>query len=61
MSNLLSERQVADMLGIKPGTLNQWRVRRSGPVYVKVCRSVRYRLEDVEAWIAANRIAPVEG
>jgi hypothetical protein len=46
--------EVADYLGLKPTTLNKWRWLGCGPNYIKVGSSVRYRWEDVEAWLSAR-------
>lgn len=44
------------MLGVEPSTLVTWRKRKQGPAYIRVGhRTVRYRIEDVEAWLQANR------
>ncbi|MCJ7544219.1 MAG: helix-turn-helix domain-containing protein [Phycisphaerae bacterium] len=54
---LLSRREAAEYLGLKPQTLATWRVtgRYNLPV-VKVGRSVRYRVADLEKWIAARTV-----
>jgi len=49
---LLTEAQVADGLNISPRTLQQWRYKGGGPRYSKVGSAVRYRPEDVAAWLA---------
>lgn len=57
---LLNEREAAAFLGTSAGTLNNLRARNkrdgSGPAipYVKVGKSVRYRLSDLEMFIEAN-------
>ncbi|WP_425450498.1 helix-turn-helix transcriptional regulator [Virgifigura deserti] len=35
-------------------TLQRWRLEGSGPVYIKLSRSVRYRKSDLDAFIAAG-------
>jgi hypothetical protein len=40
---------------ISPRTLERWRWLKQGPEYLKVGGRVLYRLEDVEAFEAANR------
>lgn len=54
-TELLTPEQVAEMLQIHPGTLENWRVRGEGPPFVKLGQkrrsSVRYRKQDVEDWI----------
>lgn len=45
---------VARFLGTAPKLLAQWRYEGRGPQYVKVGRLVRYRWDDVQAWVDAN-------
>ena len=47
--------QAASSLGLSVSTLAKLRLSGAGPVYSKLGRRVVYRLEDLEAWIAANR------
>ena len=51
VDRLMTTRDVADFLQINPNTLEQWRVRGRGPDFVRVGSRVRYRREDVEAWL----------
>jgi excisionase family DNA binding protein len=51
---LLSIEEVASLLGIPTQTLYDWRTRRKGPKALRVGRYVRYRREDVRAWIEAQ-------
>ena len=53
---LLTREQAAEFLSIRPQTLAVWSVtgRYSLPV-VKVGRSVRYRLEDLTAFLESRR------
>jgi excisionase family DNA binding protein len=48
---LLKVREVAEYLGVPVQTLYDWRLRHRGPKAVKVGRHLRYRREDVEAWL----------
>jgi len=48
---LLTIGQLADLLQVPVGTLYQWRHRRYGPPGRRVGRHVRYRPEDVKAWL----------
>jgi predicted DNA-binding transcriptional regulator AlpA len=57
---LLTSKEVAAMLGISPTRLCVWRGDGQGPAWVKVGRLVRYRLHDVQAWIAGQISVPVE-
>lgn len=55
---LMSEAQVAEILGKPPRTLRQWRYLGIGPTYLKVGATVRYRARDVEAWLEAQSQEP---
>jgi len=55
-ARLLSERETAHRLGMRPNTLAHWRISGLQPLpYVKIGRSIRYRIADVEAFIEARR------
>lgn len=54
MQKLLESPQLAELLGVSTRTLDQWAYLKRGPAYVRVGRHRRYRLEDVESWVAAN-------
>jgi excisionase family DNA binding protein len=51
--SLMDERQLAELLGIKPDTIRKWRVFKKGPRAIKIGHLVRCQMADVEAWIAA--------
>lgn len=46
----------AEYLGITDNALRKWRMRRYGPRYQKVGGEVRYHLDDLDAWLAAQFI-----
>lgn len=47
----LTERQLAEILGVGVSTLQQWRYAGRGPHYVKLGpRMVRYARADVDRW-----------
>lgn len=53
---LVPQREVARLLGVKTKTLEKWRWVGEGPPYVKVNgHLVRYELDDVEAWLNSQR------
>jgi predicted DNA-binding transcriptional regulator AlpA len=54
LSPLLTQREAAAILAISVRTLERIRVTGSGPRYIKVSHSVRYREADLEAWLAAQ-------
>lgn len=45
---LLTTKEVAEYLDIALSTVKQYRVNRTGPVYIKVGPLVRYRKADVD-------------
>lgn len=49
---LLKDSTVADMLATTVKTLEDWRLKRKGPTFVKLGRSVRYKMSDLQAYIA---------
>lgn len=54
-SDLLTPDQVAAALGLSHRTLAAWRSSRRNPLpYVKVGSRVRYRRQDVAAWLAGR-------
>ncbi len=56
MTVLLSAQKAAELLGLSPRTLANWRWRGGdwGPPFVKVGRSVRYNLRELLNWISEN-------
>jgi predicted site-specific integrase-resolvase len=51
----LSEKRLARRWGLSHRTLERWRHDEHGPAYLKVGGRVIYRIEDVEAYEAAQR------
>lgn len=49
---LLSVRELADYLGVATSTLYSWRTRGEGPPGYRVGGQLRFRLSEVDAWIA---------
>lgn len=55
MDQLLTTRETAELVGFKEQTLKNWRATGRGPAFIRVNgRSVRYRLDAVQAWITAQ-------
>jgi excisionase family DNA binding protein len=48
---LLTIDDLSNYLGIPKGTLYQWRSKGYGPDGIRVGKYVRYRPDDVDAWI----------
>lgn len=55
LNDLLDQNQAAQLLHVTPGTLSVWRsTGRYSIPFVKVGRSVRYRLADLHSWIESR-------
>jgi predicted DNA-binding transcriptional regulator AlpA len=55
MQPLLAQKQCAEMLGLSERTLERLRVTGTGPKFLRIRHSIRYRPEDIQEW-AASRI-----
>lgn len=57
--NLLTPKQTAERIGVKVSTLAVWRcTQRYDLPYHKVGRCIRYRPQDVDAFIERVRVNP---
>jgi excisionase family DNA binding protein len=52
---LLTQQQLADELQVSMRTLERWRQEGTGPAFVRVGRSLRYRRSDIDAWLERQR------
>ena len=53
MEELLTTRDAARVLGMRPSALESWRWKGEGPPHVRLtARAIRYRREDLERFIA---------
>ena len=52
----LTEREVADMLGLSVATLRAWRHRGKGPRFLRLGRSVRYLPSDVGDFVRTSAV-----
>ncbi len=53
-TDFVDTRQAAEKLGLKKNTLDIWRIQGKGPRFTRFGRAIRYRLSDLEDFIAAN-------
>jgi hypothetical protein len=61
MGKMLDTTEAGDHIGVPGKTLANWRSLRKGPPFVKLAgRTIRYREEDLDAYIAENRCSPEE-
>jgi len=56
----VDEKAAAELLGYSIKTLQNWRLLRKGPAYLKTAggRSIRYRIGDLLDYQAAGRVDP---
>ncbi len=52
--SLLTEKQLAEYLQLKPKTIETMRRRGDGPKFIRVGRSVRYRGYDINEFLDEN-------
>ncbi|MGA9665975.1 MAG: helix-turn-helix domain-containing protein [Gallionella sp.] len=53
---LLTNEQAAEFLGgIRPNTLEGWRLKGVGPAFYKIGRLVRYDQADLEAYLESQK------
>jgi hypothetical protein len=48
---MMTTREAAEYLGMKPNTLEIWRGKGTGPHFYKYDGPVRYAKEDLDAWL----------
>jgi len=51
---MLRTKEAAEYLGLRKCTLEVWRVRGDGPVFLKLGKAVRYRSADLDDFINAS-------
>jgi len=53
---LLTELQAAGFLNLSVRTLQAWRSRAVGPLFVRAGRAIRYRRRDLLAWLDSQTV-----
>ena len=53
-NRLLNEHDLAELLNVSVASVRRWRLLNQGPRYLKIHASVRYRQEDVSAWLESR-------
>lgn len=57
-SNLLTNKEAAEYLGVASNSLAVWRTTKRYPIpYVKVGRLVKYRLSDLETFLESRKVS----
>ena len=60
-ARLIGIEELSERIGLRPHTIYQWISQRRMPFpYVKIGRSVKFEICDVNTWIEAQKIAPSE-
>lgn len=55
MPQLMDEKELAELLGVQPRTLSQWRYHGRGPSFIRISgRCVRYMRSDVMEFLQEN-------
>ncbi len=54
MTMAVDTKGAAERIGLAVKTLENMRTRGDGPKFMKLGRAVRYRLADLDAWMAAR-------
>ncbi len=54
LDELLTEYDIARITGMSVASVRRWRLLRQGPKYLKIGSAVRYRSEDIAAWLASR-------
>ena len=55
---LVDRDTAAKELAVKKSTLEAWAARGRGPKFIKVGKAVRYRLSDLDEWLASRTVDP---
>ncbi len=55
---IINELEVSTLMKLALPTLRNWRHLRKGPPYFKMGKAVRYRQDDILAYLAKKRIDP---
>ena len=54
LESLLNDQDVARLTGMSVASVRRWRLIGQGPKYLKIGSAVRYRPEDISAWIESR-------
>jgi len=54
LNSLLNEHDVSRITGLSLASVRRWRLLRQGPKFLKIGAAVRYKQDDLAAWIEAR-------
>ncbi len=60
LPEIMSRKQLASYLGMTEPALSQMATRKQGPRFIRFGRAVRYRRDDVLAWLESRVVDPTE-
>jgi hypothetical protein len=60
ITQLLNDYEVAEALAVSVATVRRWRLLRQGPMYIKIGAAVRYKPEDLTAWLGTRPVGGSE-
>lgn len=58
IQHVVDEKQAASYVNLSVKTLQARRAAHKAPAFLKIGRSIRYRMADLEAFLAAHRVDP---
>lgn len=61
MERMLTPKEVASLLGVRPSRLARWRREGRGPAYIRVGPHPRYPEGRLRSWVADRLVEPSEG
>ena len=50
----INEHDVVRIIGMSVASVRRWRLLRVGPKFIKISAAVRYRSEDLSAWLESR-------
>jgi excisionase family DNA binding protein len=59
--NLINYREAAELLGVKPHTVQIWTSQKRIPHIKLGGRAVRYDRDELDKWVASQHVEPVGG
>ena len=54
LEELLTEHDVSRVTGLSVASVRRWSLLRQGPRYLKIGAAVRYKPEDISAWLESR-------
>lgn len=60
-NQLLGNDEAAAFLGMSPDTLPRWRWAGTGPAFIRLGRTIKYRTSDLQSFVEKSRVDPEGG